>query len=89
VRLALIVLTTIAIGSALIPMIAAYRVGPDRTGLCIAARDAWHTSSACSVGARTRLFLTATGLGAIGLVGFTTFVVGATRRRKRELAAAF
>jgi hypothetical protein len=36
---------------------------------------------ACSASARHRLMLSAVGLGAIGVVGFTTFIVGATRRR--------
>ncbi len=87
-RFGVVVLTTIAIAIALLPMITVYQGGPDGTTTCVAARDAWNVSSACDVGARHRMFLTAAGLGLTGVVGCAILVAGATRRRKRELAAA-
>ncbi len=87
-RLGVIALTALAIGAALIPAITGFTVGPDSTTACVAARDVWHAAPAnidepsCLGEARHRIFLTAFGLGAIGIVGFTTFIVGATRRRR-------
>ena len=93
-RLGIIMLTALAIGAALMPAITGFTVGPESTTSCVAARDVWHAAPtdvdepSCLGEARHRILLTASGLGAIGLVGFTTFVVGAQRRRKHVLAAA-
>jgi len=93
-RLGIIVITVLAIAAALMPAVTGFTAGPDSTTACVAARDVWHRAPAdadtpsCVGESRHRILLTATGLGAIGLVGFTTFVAGATRRRRREPAAA-
>jgi hypothetical protein len=91
-RLGIIVITVLAIAAALMPAVTGFTAGPDSTTACVAARDVWHRAPAdtpsCVGESRHRIFLTAIGLGAIGLVGFTTFVAGATRRRRREPAAA-
>jgi hypothetical protein len=140
VRLGIIVLTALAVGAAVMPVVMGYSAGSDGQETCIAVRDAWSGrtappdpgpapvgpsrapstpaadaqwqkamnayyarpdvkaameystwldgAGACQASARRRMMLSAFGLGAIGVVGLTTYVVGATRRRKHALAAA-